>query len=65
MTARESQVMGTVLGNQKSRAAEDAIMYLATHPRERAEMASKTDEGVCQTFDIEKRMGELARVILS
>jgi hypothetical protein len=65
MTARESQVMGTVLGNQEPRAAEDAIMYLATHPRKRAQRASKTRERVCQTLDIEKRMGELARVILS
>ena len=40
-------------------------MYLATHPRKRAEMASKTRERVCQVFDIENRIAELSRVILS
>jgi len=63
--AVKHQVTGLVIPPASLDAAEDAILYLATHPHERAEMASHSRETVCQAFDIETRMGELLRVILS
>ncbi len=62
--AVKDQVVGLVIPPASVKAAADAILYLATHPDERAEMASKTRETVCQSFDIENKAGELARVIL-
>jgi glycosyltransferase involved in cell wall biosynthesis len=59
------KVVGLVIPPASLDEAEDAILYLATHPHERAEMASKTRETVCQSFDIENRIGELRRVLLS
>jgi glycosyltransferase involved in cell wall biosynthesis len=58
------KVVGLVIPPASFYEAEEAILYFATHPHERAEMASKTRETVCHAFDIEKRMGELGRVIL-
>jgi glycosyltransferase involved in cell wall biosynthesis len=62
--AVKDQVTGLVIPPASVEAAADAILYLATHPENRAEMASKTRETVRQSFDIEKRMSELIRVIL-
>jgi glycosyltransferase involved in cell wall biosynthesis len=61
----KDQVVGLVIPPASVEAAADAILYLATHPRERAEMAGRTRESVCRSFDIEDKMGELRRVILS
>jgi len=46
-------------------AAEEAIEYLATHPDECAEMASKAREIVCRAFNLEDKVDELRSVILS
>ena len=63
--AVEDQVVGLVIPPGSVEAASDAILYLATHPRERAEMAGRTRERVCRSFDIEDRMDELKRLILN
>jgi glycosyltransferase involved in cell wall biosynthesis len=63
--AVKDQVVGLVIPPESVEAASDAILYLATHPRERAEMAGRTRETVVRSFDIENRMGELRSVILS
>jgi glycosyltransferase involved in cell wall biosynthesis len=63
--AVKDQVVGLVIPPASVDAATDAISYLALHPHERAEMAGRTRETVCQSFDIEERIGELSRVILS
>ncbi len=63
--AVKDQVVGLVIPPASVEAAADAILYLVTHPDECAEMASKTRETVCKSFDIDNRMSELARVILS
>jgi glycosyltransferase involved in cell wall biosynthesis len=62
--AVKDQVVGLVIPPASVEAAADAILYLAMHPRERAEMAGRTRETVCRSFDIEDKMGELRRVIL-
>ena len=63
--AVKHEVVGLVIPPGSVGAAADAISYLATHPHELAEMACRTRERVCRAFDIEDRMGELKRVILS
>jgi glycosyltransferase involved in cell wall biosynthesis len=63
--AVKDQVVGLVIPPGSVEAAADAILYLAVHPHERAEMAARTRETVCRSFDIEDRMGELRRVILN
>jgi glycosyltransferase involved in cell wall biosynthesis len=63
--AVKHQVVGLVIPPASVDEAEDAILYLATHPHERAGMASKTRETVRQAFDIETRIGELRRVVLN
>jgi glycosyltransferase involved in cell wall biosynthesis len=63
--AVKHRVVGLVIPAGSIDAAEDAILYLATHADERAEMARKSRETVCQMFDIETRMGELRGVLLS
>lgn len=45
--------------------AEEAILYLATHPRECMEMASKSREAACELFDIESKMRELKAELLA
>jgi glycosyltransferase involved in cell wall biosynthesis len=62
--AVQDQVVGLVIPPRSVEAAADAILRLATHPDERAEMASKTRETVCQFFDIDNRVSELTHVIL-
>jgi glycosyltransferase involved in cell wall biosynthesis len=63
--AVRDRVDGLVIPPGSARAAADAILYLATHPNERAKMASGTRERVRQSFNIEDRMSELTRVIYS
>ena len=62
--AVKDKVVGLVIPPASVEAAVDAIMYLVTHPDERAEMASKTRDTVCRSFDIEDKMSELTSVIL-
>ncbi|MGA2071907.1 MAG: glycosyltransferase family 4 protein [Terriglobia bacterium] len=59
----EDQVTGLVIPPASVEAAADAILYLATNPDKRDEMASKTRETVCESFDIEKKMAELISII--
>jgi glycosyltransferase involved in cell wall biosynthesis len=42
-----------------------AIAYLVTHPQERAQMAQNARAKVREEFDLEKRMADIQRVILS
>ena len=58
------QVNGLVIPPASVDDAENAILYLATHPHERAEMARKSRETVCQSFELENRIGELKSVLL-
>jgi len=62
--AVKHDVTGLVISPGSVDEAENAIAYLATHPRERSEMASKARETVCQSFNIDRQMGELVDVIL-
>lgn len=41
-----------------------AISYMATHPRERAQMSRMARARVCEVFDIESRMAEMMEVVL-
>jgi glycosyltransferase involved in cell wall biosynthesis len=62
--AVKHQVTGLVIPPGSVDEAERAILYLATHAQERAEMASKARETVCQSFNIDRQMGEMVDVIL-
>jgi glycosyltransferase involved in cell wall biosynthesis len=63
--AVQNGVTGLIIPPGSVEAAADAILYLATNPDKRAEMARKAREVAAQSFDIEDRMGELRRVILA
>lgn len=63
--AVEDQVRGLVIPPASVEAATDAILFLATNPDKRAEMAGKTREFVQKSFDIDRRMSELVRVLLA
>ncbi len=43
----------------------EAISYLVTHPRERADMSKMAQARVREAFDVEDRMAEIKRVLLS
>ena len=60
-----NRINGLVIAPGSLEGAEDAILYLSTHPAERAAMAKNARETVCQEFNIERSMHELARVILN
>jgi glycosyltransferase involved in cell wall biosynthesis len=45
--------------------AANAIIFLAEHPNECAGMARKARETVCQSFDLEQQMNEIAKTILA
>jgi glycosyltransferase involved in cell wall biosynthesis len=62
--AVRDQVTGLVIPPGSLDATEEAVLYLATHPQERAEMAKKARETACRYFDIDERMSELRQVIL-
>jgi glycosyltransferase involved in cell wall biosynthesis len=59
------QIHGLVVPPGSVGAVADAISYLATHPHERAQMSKMARARACEAFDIEKRMAEIKRVILS
>ena len=63
--AVKDQVVGLVIPPASVEAATDAIIDLATHPDKSAEMASRTRDTVRKSFDIENKIDELKRVILS
>jgi glycosyltransferase involved in cell wall biosynthesis len=63
--AVKHQEVGLVIPPASVEAATNAILQLATHPDELAQMAGRTRERVCTSFDIEVKMGELSRVLLS
>jgi glycosyltransferase involved in cell wall biosynthesis len=62
--AVQNQATGLVIGDESWEAAADAILYLATNPQKRDEMAVKARQVVSQSFAIDKRMAKLANVIL-
>jgi glycosyltransferase involved in cell wall biosynthesis len=43
----------------------EAITYLMSHPQERARMALASRSRACEEFDIEAKMAEIKRLILS
>ncbi|MGB7727475.1 MAG: glycosyltransferase [Candidatus Acidiferrum sp.] len=61
--AVKDQVTGLVIPAASVEAAADAILYLATNPDKRFEMASKARERVKRYFDLDQRMAELISVI--
>ena len=63
--AVKDRVNGLVVSPGSLDETESAILYLATHPRECAEMARKARETVCQGFNADKQMGEMANAILN
>jgi glycosyltransferase involved in cell wall biosynthesis len=58
-------VHGLIIASQSADAVADAISYLITHPRERAEMSKMVRARAREAFDVEDRMAEIRRVILS
>jgi glycosyltransferase involved in cell wall biosynthesis len=61
--AIENGVTGLVIPPGSAEAAADAIVYLATNPEKRLEMAGKTREVVQRLFDLDKTMSELVGLI--
>jgi len=61
--AVKDHVTGLVIPPSSVEAAADAILYLATNPDKRAQMASKSREMVIQNFDIENRINDLKPVL--
>jgi glycosyltransferase involved in cell wall biosynthesis len=59
------QVHGLVVPPRSVDAVADAISYLATHTDERAQMSRLARARACEAFDIEVRMEEIKRLILS
>ena len=58
-------VTGIVISPGSAEEAANAIIYLATHASERAQMAGRARETVCRSFDIDRQMGEIVDVILN
>ena len=59
------QVHGLVVPPGSVSGVADAISYLATHPSERAQMGAMARGKACESFDVDKRMAEIKRVILN
>jgi glycosyltransferase involved in cell wall biosynthesis len=59
------RVHGLVVAPGSVGGIADAIVYLATHPTERAQMARMARARAWEAFDIENRMTEIKRVILN
>jgi glycosyltransferase involved in cell wall biosynthesis len=59
------QIHGLVVPPRSVDAVADAITYLATHPDERAQMSRLARVRARGEFDIEVRMAEIGRLILS
>jgi len=62
--AVKNQVSGLVIPPASVEAATDAILYLATNPDKRAQMAKEAREIVHKFFDLDSRMSELVGVLL-
>lgn len=60
----QNQATGLVVGDESWEAAADAILYLATNPQRRLEMAARARQEVSQSFAIERQMAELTNVML-
>jgi glycosyltransferase involved in cell wall biosynthesis len=58
-------VHGLIVAPRSVDEVADAISYLVTHPRERAEMSRMVRARVHEAFDVEQRMAEIKRVILN
>jgi glycosyltransferase involved in cell wall biosynthesis len=58
-------VNGLVVNPSSVDEVVQAIIYLRTHPQERARMAHASRSRVCEEFDIEVRMADIKRLILS
>jgi len=58
------RVTGLVISAGSLDEAENAILYLATHPHECAEMATRARETVRRSFDIDNKIEELKVAIL-
>jgi glycosyltransferase involved in cell wall biosynthesis len=58
-------VDGIVVSPGSVEEVAEAISYLSTHPKERAEMSRMARKRVCESFDIEDRMTEIKRAILN
>lgn len=58
-------VSGLVISPSSIEQAENAIVYLATHPQERADMAVKARETVCSSFDLDTQMKQIVNVLLA
>jgi glycosyltransferase involved in cell wall biosynthesis len=65
LEAITDHVDGLVVPPASAEAVADAISYLATHPDERAQMGRTARTTACELFNIDDRMAEIERVILS
>jgi glycosyltransferase involved in cell wall biosynthesis len=57
-------VSGLVISPASIDEAQKAIIYLATHPQERFEMAQKARETACTSFNLDKQMEKIVNVLL-
>ncbi len=60
-----NKVDGLVVPPESPGAVAGAISFLATHPVEREKMSRLTRTRVCEAFDIDNKVAEIGRVILS
>jgi len=58
-------VHGLIVAPGSVEQTAEAILYMATHPKERAEMSRMAQSRVRDAFDVEARMAEIKRVILN
>jgi glycosyltransferase involved in cell wall biosynthesis len=58
-------VTGLVIPPASVEGAEEAIVYLGTHPGECSEMANKAREVVCKSFNLDRQMKEFVNVLLN
>jgi len=63
--AVDHMVHGLIVAPGSVEQTADAISYMVTHPKERAEMSRMAQSRVSEAFDVEARMAEIKRVILS
>ncbi len=62
--AVKDKITGLVISPGSLDETENAILYLATHPSERTEMAVMAREIACRNFNIDNKIDELKAVIL-
>ena len=60
----KDQVNGLLISPGSLEEAEEAILFLATRTHDRAEMALRARETVCQAFELRNKINELKSVIL-